>query len=214
MDPVITSLMLKAGNDTAEVLKKQSESFLTAALGEPAKALGGLLADTINARRHRNLVVATVNAKQRLTEAGVSPKEVPLSIIHPALEAASLEENPDLQSVWANLLANAADPRQVSAVLPSFTGMLGELTVRDAKFLAALHSHAAARAELPGMSQDVFDIAFSHSDLLKAYANAGLSRKANLADISVQYWRDHTADLKADLREFSVTLNTRCASGF
>jgi hypothetical protein len=43
------------------------------------------LAETskINARRHTNLVKITVEAKRHLDAAGVSPREVPLKIIHP-----------------------------------------------------------------------------------------------------------------------------------
>ena len=131
MDPLVGKALAKAGIEAADLLKKESESFLTAALGEPAKAFGGLVADRINARRHANLIKITVAAKHKLDAAGVSPKEVPLKIIHPMIEAASLEENPDLQTIWANLLANAADPRQEHPVHPSFILMAKELTPRE-----------------------------------------------------------------------------------
>lgn len=59
-----------------------------------------------------------------------------MSIIHPALEAASLEEDFDLQEVWAHLLANAADPRAAAPrVIPAYAAILGELTSPDFKFL-------------------------------------------------------------------------------
>jgi hypothetical protein len=83
MDPITAALVTKAGNEAVDVMKKESESFLAAALGEPAKALGGLITDHVNARRHKNLIAITVMAKQRLLSAGVSPKEVPLSIFIP-----------------------------------------------------------------------------------------------------------------------------------
>jgi hypothetical protein len=54
MDPATTALISKAGAESAEVLKKQSESFLSAILGKPAKALGGSFADRISARRYAN----------------------------------------------------------------------------------------------------------------------------------------------------------------
>jgi hypothetical protein len=135
MEPVTTSVAAKAVTEPAELLKKQADSFLAAVLGEPARAFGGLLADRINARRHANLIQITVEAKRKLDDAGVSPKEVPLKIINPMLEAASLEEDTDLQRIWANLLANAADPRATGAVLPSFPVILRELTFNDAHFL-------------------------------------------------------------------------------
>jgi hypothetical protein len=145
IDPLITSAASEVGNRAVEVLKKESESFLTATLGQPAKALGGLLADRINARRHRNLITITVEAKRRLADAGVSPSEVPLSIIHPALESASLEENPDLQAKWANLLANAADARQRQDKRGIHVSVLKELSAPEVRFLDTLYDYVIER---------------------------------------------------------------------
>lgn len=92
MDPLTTTL----GKGAGKVVRKEAESFLTAALGEPAKALGGLLADKINARRYKNLIPITAEAHRRLADAGLTERQVPLKIIHPALEYASLEEDHDL----------------------------------------------------------------------------------------------------------------------
>jgi hypothetical protein len=92
------------------------------------------LAVPINKRLHRNLITVAIEAKQKLSEAGVSAKEVPLSIIHLLLQAASVEEEPKLQTLWANLLANAADPRG-HGINKSFVGTLKELSRTEALVL-------------------------------------------------------------------------------
>jgi len=125
--------------------KKDAESLIKIMLGEPAKALGSLMAVPLTKRLHRNLITAAIEAKKRLAEAGVSPKEVPLSIIHPALQGAALEENPELQAAWANLIANAADPRYEDKVLPSFVVMLKELSPQGAVLLKILYEDASKR---------------------------------------------------------------------
>jgi len=51
-----------------------------------------------------------------------------------------------MQDIWANLLANAADPRGLNRVLPSFTTILKDLTSWDVKFLDALVRQAERRA--------------------------------------------------------------------
>src|ERR1039457_4378878 len=156
MEPVTTGLIKTATKETAEALKKESESFLNCVYGEPAKALGGLFADKINRRRHANLIKITVEAKRKLAEAGVSPNEVPLSIIHPALEAASLEDNPDLQAMWASLIANAADPRFDNAVEPSFVSILRELIPRQAIFLDSFYEFTeSARGHMPTLMSSI-----------------------------------------------------------
>jgi hypothetical protein len=208
MDVLTTAAIGILGKETADVLKKQSESFLAAALGEPAKAFGGLLSDKINARRHKNLIAITVEAHKRLARAGVKAKEVPLTIIHPALESASLEEDQSLQGIWANLLANAADPRQVKSVLPSFPTILRELISRDVRFLDALYTHASEQLRRQGRNSHVTEIEYAYDELLKIYAQAGLSRQRKLAHITVKDWDDHKEDLKADMSEFNLTLAT------
>jgi Abortive infection alpha len=68
-----------------------------------------------------------------------------LKILQPAVAAASLEDDEKLQEIWANLLANAADPRSPDRVLPSFITILKDLTSWDVKFLDALVRHAERR---------------------------------------------------------------------
>ncbi|HWE48899.1 MAG TPA: Abi-alpha family protein [Bryobacteraceae bacterium] len=132
------ALAIKATKEISEVAKDQAERFLSNVLGEPATALGGLFVDKINIRRFRNLVNTVVEAKRLLAERGLTEKDVPLNIIHPALEAASLAEDHDLRTLWANLLANAADPRNSRQIEAAFVGVFKELSSRDGKFLGRL----------------------------------------------------------------------------
>jgi hypothetical protein len=109
--------------------------------------------------------------------------------------------------VWANLLANAADPRQGSPVLPSFPGILKDLVSRDAKFLAALHSLATEKAKRPNARSSISAVEFSWDDLLNVYADAGLSREPKLTLLSAKYDSDHRGALEADFEDFELTLN-------
>ena len=59
---------------------------------------------------------------------------------------ASLQEDEDLQEIWANLLANTADIRQVDVISPAFPLILKELGARDVKFLDVLYQHAEDQA--------------------------------------------------------------------
>jgi hypothetical protein len=79
-------------------------------------------------------------------QAGLSPKEVPLSIIHPLLQAAVAEEDPELQTLWANLLANAADPRS-QGVHKAFVNTLREMSPREAQVIQDMNRD---RIELSG----------------------------------------------------------------
>jgi hypothetical protein len=164
MDPIVP-LVTKTAEALSEAGKERAKGFISAVFHAPGEALGGLFADAINERRHANLIKIAGRAQERLTKAGVSAKEVPLSVIHPAIQAASLEEDPELQEVWANLLANAADPRAVHPMPPSFPNILKELSSREVKLLDVLFQMTIGSSR-----------GFNDKDLSEAFSNARLAR--------------------------------------
>jgi hypothetical protein len=83
-----------------------------------------------------NLVAVVARAKQKLKDKGVEPSEVPLKIIHPLLEASALEEEPDLQELWANLLAGAAS--RTMPFLPAYIDILRHLSTEEVRFLTLM----------------------------------------------------------------------------
>jgi hypothetical protein len=54
---------------------------------------------------------------------GTTAAQTPLKIIQPILDAASLEADSDLQDIWANILANATDARNITPVGPMFASI-------------------------------------------------------------------------------------------
>jgi hypothetical protein len=69
------------------------------------------------------------------TEAGIRPQTVKLSFLFDVVEKASLEEDDELQELWANLLANAADPEHQGLISMSFPDILKQLSKDEAQFL-------------------------------------------------------------------------------
>jgi hypothetical protein len=181
MDPVTKAIATKIAADISTAAKESGTSFIQTVLRAPAEAIGGLIADPINERRHNNLLKIAARAKQRLKEAGISPQAVPLSIIHPALEAASLEEDGELQDVWANLLANAADVRQVERISPSFSVILRELTSRQVKFLDVLYSFADGQTQQSKFFQspelDIQSASFNYRTMRTLYSRDVLKKR-------------------------------------
>jgi hypothetical protein len=85
------------------------------------------------------------------------------------VEGASLEEDPHLQEKWANLMANAADPRRKYDISPLFQSILRELSPRDAVFLDAIHKEW-------DRDDQVFPVGwtFMAQDLIRIFREAGL----------------------------------------
>jgi hypothetical protein len=71
-------------------------------------------------------------------DAGFTPKAVPIKLSFPLLEGASLEENEDLHTMWAALLANSSLPSNVDLVRPGFVAILKQMAPDEAALLKAL----------------------------------------------------------------------------
>ena len=96
----------------------------------------------ITARRAENLITVMRNAQKKLDEAGLKPEEknaVALKLGLPIIEKASLEEDPSLQELWANLLANALNPNHSDKVRTIFIDIIQNLSAFDVLILNAFH---------------------------------------------------------------------------
>ena len=208
MEPVTAIATKVAEGALTEGAKEVANGFLRTVLHGPGEALSGLWADKVNERRHANLIKIAIRAKERLDAAGISPKAVPLSIIHPALEAASLEEDPDLQDTWANLLANSADPRMHNAIPPSFPAILRELTARDVKFLDAFFTEVCNKRYRPPGIDELEDIKLDYEDLCTVFSKAGLARYPRLRPLTYADWENNREELSADMRDLGLCIDT------
>jgi hypothetical protein len=137
-DPV-TGLTIGAA---IAVAAKQAQEFIAAVSGHPGESIGTILG-TITKRRLDNAEAVGNQAYLTLLNIGIEPEAVPLSVLVPALEGASLQEEPPMQEMWANLLANAADPRKIAPVAATFPAILRELSARDVRFLDAIEKDRA-----------------------------------------------------------------------
>lgn len=129
-----------------ELLKQGLQS-----VGDLLKRIAGPLADEIGeslgvvARHYRfKLALKMLQKTQRmLREAGIAPQAVPPRLFLPIMDGASIEDDEDLHSRWAALLANAAT--SPTLVHPSYVEILKQLTPEDARLLDKLHDSCKAK---------------------------------------------------------------------
>ena len=126
-----------------------AKEFLGKIAGPAAKEVGLLLQDKVRIYRFYNQLKILAKAQKMLNEAGVSPISVPLRTLLPLLEGAALEEEDDLSTKWAALLANAATPNSPLAIYPSFPHILSQLFPRDARVLDAIYDLALRLGPTP-----------------------------------------------------------------
>jgi hypothetical protein len=178
---------------------KGAGKFISAITGHKGESLGEILGQMAQ-RRMQNVEATAEQSHLILLNIGITPEEAPLNVVYPILEGASLEEDPEMRTLWANLLANAADPREKCSIHPSFPGILKGLTSRDAKFLNALYIDWTKRdARIPTKQ-------WTDDDLRQIYADAGLSRSERLGYLSHGDYQAHREEIDLDLAAFAITL--------
>jgi hypothetical protein len=190
-DPLTTGVVVASVLQVA----KQGQDFIAAIAGRNGESIGTILGD-ITRRRIENVEAVGNKAHLTLLNIGMTPAPVPLNILQPLLEGASLQEESELQDIWANLLANAATPLRTCPILPSFAPILKELTSADVKFLDALVKQAEEYSRHASPCPPLTSMNFGHMQLQEAFDASGLGRPAEelLADTpqAVQ-WRDDEA---------------------
>lgn len=162
-DPVTTGVALAAALQIA----KQAQNFVAAAAGSPGESIGTILGN-IAKRRLTNAEKVSNKAHLILLNIGQAPGEVPLNILQPALEAASVQEDRSLQEIWANLLANASDPRALIPVTAAFPTILKELGAREVSFLDKIYE-TARESVAGGQHTHITRIEFLPHELLPCY---------------------------------------------
>jgi hypothetical protein len=163
-DPVTTGLVIAGTLGVA----KRAEDFIAAVSGHAGESLGTILG-TIANRRITNAEAVSGKAHLILLDIGEKPREIPLNILQPVLEGASLQDDPDLQNTWANLLANAADAKNRIHIEPSFARILRELSSREVQFLDSLYRELGS----------LYTLQFDEESLRRQYASAGLGQSAD-----------------------------------
>jgi hypothetical protein len=114
-------------------------------LGPAADEVADMLRDSIRVYRYQRQLRLLEKAETMASKAGFTPQAVPLKLLFPLLEGASLEEDEDIHTMWSALLANASHPSSLNLVLPSFAEVLRVLTPEEARLLNAAYKYAISR---------------------------------------------------------------------
>lgn len=160
--------MLKIG---AEAAMRPFADLIDKLFGGPVEQIGGMWTDRLAVRRHIRRISLFGKLQAAIDKARFDPRQIPDNVWIPAIQEASLQDDETLQEKWANLLANAADPR-AEGLPPSFPKILSELSSREARFLDRLYDYLASSDYKP------LDIAMSRpmrrGELFDVYMQADL----------------------------------------
>jgi hypothetical protein len=178
--------------------------------GGPAEQLGGMWADSLAARRRIRQVGLLKKVQAAIEEARFEPQQISDNIWLPAIAEASLQDDETIQQRWANLLANAADPRNGSNnVEPSFLAILKELTYREVKFLDALYEAVQVPAtRKPRLAVKSPQQGYTARQLLSVYGADGPFRESPVpGSPTAADWEAEPDRTRAYLAGFQQTLD-------
>jgi hypothetical protein len=140
LDP--TGGWAKATEATANASKEaiQASRELGHFIRGPAGELVGMLEDHLKVVRFERQVKLWGRVRNILTEKGMDgpTRGIALNIGLPILENATLEEDDDLQEVWARLLVNGGDADSGIELRRAFVSVLAEMSAFDVRNLAQI----------------------------------------------------------------------------
>ncbi|MCP3682648.1 MAG: DUF4393 domain-containing protein [bacterium] len=116
--------------------------FISKFIEGPLEQGMGIFEDKLKYMRWERQVALMDKVNDKMTERGLEgpTQPVPIKITIPLLQAASVEDDDNLQELWANLLVNAADKDTGVEVVRSFITILKDLTWFDAQILQKVYS--------------------------------------------------------------------------
>lgn len=108
----------------------------------PAEQASGIVGDSLKYIRMKRQVAYQdkVNKIMKARGLKVPTQPIPLKIAMPLLQAATIEDDDNLQELWANLLVNAADKNSGVEVKRVFISILQDLMYFDAQILDKIYS--------------------------------------------------------------------------
>lgn len=144
------SAVAKAVEETAKLGQQivqtgdKACSFVASILKDPLQELSGMATDSIKLRRLRRLDAMADEVRSILDRNSVTEtRQVSEKVALPLLEAASVEDEPELQKLWNELLASAMNPSYTEEIPVAYVDVLKGMSPRDAKLLARLYGLAA-----------------------------------------------------------------------
>lgn len=124
-------------SSTIEKGLELAKEFLGKLIGPTVEEMGLLISDNIKYFRFKNQIKILNKAQKYIESKNISTKQIPVKILVPLLENASLEKDEELQDKWANMISNMADSES-NLQNHVFPYILGQISIEEFKGLEEL----------------------------------------------------------------------------
>lgn len=134
-DPSTGLAALKAALDLPKPVIDLACGLVNDLIGRPVHVAGGMITDEVYYWRWRNRVRIAHRAAEIMDRDGIARRIVPPSFLLPLLDAAGNVEDPDLQEMWAQLLASGVEADEHQH--PMWVRILAQMSAEDARAFEA-----------------------------------------------------------------------------
>jgi len=125
--------LLKDGAALAGAVKLTD--IIKAILGPATAEVAARFHDEVRLYRYGRQLACLKKAEKMATDAGFTPRAVPIKLLFPLLDGASYEEDESLHTMWAALWANASSPEKWDGIRPAFIDILRSMAPDEAGML-------------------------------------------------------------------------------
>lgn len=135
--------LAKAAGGILTESARDARKALGSLFGDAAYELAKMMGESVRLWRLKNLMRISVEVRRISEERGIPVEQLRALPMPEALrvaEAASLEDEPELQAMWAGLIATATAPGECGSINRAFIGVLASLSPADAAMLNYLRS--------------------------------------------------------------------------
>ena len=132
-----TAKTARTGIEATQALGK----FVSRITTEPLETVMGILNDKLQFMRWERKLRLAERGREILHQRGIQGplRPIPYKLALPIVEHASLEDNDELQDLWANLLASAVDPRFEGLIRAAYIDIIRQLEVIDVHVLNVVY---------------------------------------------------------------------------
>lgn len=178
----ITSATAATAFAISKPLASLAGNFLEKHLDKPFEVASAILSDQMGMWQWQNRLRILAKAQKIVEQRGEAARQIAPSFLLPLLEKCGNIGSDDLETLWANLLANAVN--ESSAEHPAYLETLTQLSATEARILELLAasedtweyfgSHQASRvANLTGTTEEAVPTSFANLQRLGLIATNG-----------------------------------------
>lgn len=128
----------KAAGQVVVDTAADSRKAVAVVFGDAAREVGMMLGDHIRRYRFDNWMKIIDHAQEEVTKRGLTAEQIktlPFGDTLRIVEACSMEEETDVQSLWARLIANSVDPGSGVEIKKVYLELLGSISPVEAALL-------------------------------------------------------------------------------